>query len=210
MNVSKENIKNLYFVGRNYLEHAKELNNEKPDKVLLFTKPISSLGKDNKLCLPSHSVDVHFEGEMVFFISEQLKKIEDDTEIIAGCGLDFTARDVQAEAKSKGLPWFEAKCFKGSAVISDSFEVIKGKDLPNLEIKTIVNKKERQRGSYTDKMFKLEEITTRLNMLFDFTKGDLVFTGTPKGVGKVEKGDVLEVLLLLKGKVLTSLRCEVV
>ncbi len=210
MKVNPDNIKNLYFVGRNYLKHAQELNNEKPDKVLLFTKPLSSLSKNNKLTLPPHSEDVHFEGEMVFFISEELKNITDDTEIIAGCGLDFTARDVQLKAKSKGLPWFEAKCFKGSAVIPNNFAVISGKDLINLEVKTVVNGKERQKGSYTDKIFKLEEIATHLNSLVGFSKNDLVFTGTPAGVGKVASGDVLEVFLLLKGDVIASLKCEVV
>jgi len=210
MKVDKKEIKNLYFVGRNYLEHAKELNNAKPDQVLLFTKPLSSLTKDGKLKFPAHSKDVHFEGEMVFFINKSLTSINDDTEIIAGCGLDFTARDIQSKAKSKGLPWFEAKCFSGSAVISDNFAVIKGKDLNNLEVKTIVNGQQRQLGKYIQKMFNLSEIAKHMLRFTEFSKKDLVFTGTPAGVGSVQKGDKIEVFLLLKGKEIAKTKCEVV
>lgn len=210
MIVNKDNIKNLYFVGRNYLEHTKELNNEKPDQVLLFTKSLSSLSVDGKLQIPPHSSDIHFEGEMVFFISDKLLKINDETEIIAGCGLDFTARDVQSKAKSKGWPWFEAKCFKGSAVISDNFAVIKGKDLNGLQVKTEINAVQKQLGSYTEKMFKLQEIVKHMNRFLDFSENDIVFTGTPSGVGVVKKGDKIKVSLLLNNKEIAFSECEVI
>ncbi len=194
---------NLYFVGRNYAEHAKELNNVIPDKPLIFTKPLSVISKDGNLPYPSHSKEVHFEGEMVF-------KYNKSGKFLVSCGIDYTARDIQSEIKKKGWPWFEAKCFKGSAVFSNVFTAVSESDLHKLEIETYLNGELKQRGNYGQKIFKVEFLFEYLSSLVPLFEGDLLFTGTPAGVGKVSRGDRLKVVLKLDGNVISEVISEVI
>ena len=194
---------NLYFVGRNYVEHAKELNNEVPTKPLIFTKPISVISKDGKLPYPKHSKEVHFEGEMVF-------KYNKGGKFLVSCGIDYTARDIQADIKKKGWPWFEAKCFQGSAVIGNIFVEVSKDDLAKLEIETYLNGELRQKGNYGQKIFKVDFLFEYLSSLVPLYDGDLLFTGTPAGVGKVSPGDKLRVVLKLNGNIVSEVVSEVI
>ncbi|BBB31836.1 conserved hypothetical protein [Thermotomaculum hydrothermale] len=195
-------LKNMYFVGRNYVEHAKELNNEVPEKPLIFCKPLSTLSEDNNIILPFHSNEVHFEGEMVF-------KFSKDGYYHVSCGIDYTARDVQNEIKKKGWPWFEAKCFKNSTVLNKNFVKIEKEKLDFLSIETYLNGELKQKGNYTQTIFKIDFLFDYLDKIIGLKEGDIVFTGTPSGVGKVKKGDILKVLIKLEGKLISEVISEV-
>jgi len=206
--INTKDIRNIYFVGRNYIEHVEELNNQKPEHPLIFNKPVSTIAQDYKTPYPAHSSLLHFEGEMVFVLAQDSDMAE-DAELLVGSGIDFTARDVQNIAKVKGLPWFEAKSFRGSTVISNRFFKCRVTDFNHLSIQTTVNGTTRQKGSYTQKLFTLTDILTHLKRVVDIVDGDVLFTGTPSGVGEVKRGDVIEVALLFKSEIKTKLTCEV-
>ena len=180
-------------IGRNYSEHAKELKNELPDKPIVFIKPQTSLLKDNKaFYLPGWTNDMHYETEIVLKISKQGKYVE---EKFAGkyysevtVGIDFTARDLQAQQKAKGLPWEIAKAFDHSAVIGE-FRKPKYK---NINFSMNLNGVEVQKGNTGDVIFSFEKIISYASQFFTLQQGDLIFTGTPAGVGPVKVGDRLE------------------
>ena len=191
------NIGKIVCVGRNYAEHAKELGNEVPDKPVVFLKPASAIiFSSDEIKYPPFSEEMHHEVELVLLIRSKIKNvtIEEAENAIGGygVGLDMTLRDVQSKLKSKGHPWTIAKCFDTSAVLSD-FVL---KDDYNLtldeEIYLSVNDEERQRDKLNKMIFKPAELIMYLSSLMTLEEGDLVFTGTPKGVGKVEKGDVIK------------------
>lgn len=201
---------NLYFVGRNYAKHIEELENERPDRPMIFSKPVSCLAScDSSIPYPCHSQSLHFEGEMVFRLPGGWDRIDRMDMIEVGCGLDWTARDVQSEIKKKGWPWFEAKCFRGAAVVSDDMVTLSLDQLSQLEIQTLVNGEERQHGRYVHTLFKLKELVHYLEQFVDICNGDLLFNGTPEGVAAVSPGSILEVRLTLQGDLLTTCRCEV-
>jgi len=180
-------------IGRNYSEHAKELKNELPDKPIVFIKPQTALLKDNKdFYLPPWSNDVHYETEVVLKVCKQGKYVE---EKFAGkyynevtVGIDFTARDIQAQQKAKGLPWEIAKGFDNSGVIGE-FRKPKFK---NINFSMNLNGVETQRGNTGDAIFSFEKIIAYASQFFTLQQGDLIFTGTPAGVGPVKIGDRLE------------------
>ncbi|WP_370895296.1 fumarylacetoacetate hydrolase family protein [Chryseobacterium gossypii] len=185
-------------IGRNYSEHAKELGNDIPEKPVIFMKPDTAILKGNDFYLPEFSNDIHYELEVVLKISKGGKYIRKESahkhydEI--GLGIDFTARDLQSELKSKGLPWELAKGFDGSAVVSSFFK--KENYAPeNLQFSLLKNKMKVQEGNTKDMMFTFDEIIAFVSQYFTLRVGDLIFTGTPKGVGKVEENDVLEAFL---------------
>jgi len=203
-------IQNLYFVGRNYVEHAEELGNERPTEPLIFTKPLSCVATSGEgIPYPSHSHALHYEGEMVFVLPEHGHFSGKNPKILAGCGIDFTARDIQAGLKKKGWPWFAAKCFRGSAVVSSEFTSIPVEFLPHLSIETWINGEKRQHGRYTDKIFSVPVLAGSLEKLVNIGTHDVLFTGTPAGVGKVVPGDKIEVRLLIENRVLMQTTCEV-
>ncbi len=204
------NFHNLYFVGRNYLKHIDELSNQKPEHPLIFTKPLSCACKDSAIPYPPHTRELQFEGEMVFALPGALEQFNEKDEVLVGCGIDFTARDVQSEIKGKGWPWFEAKCFRGSAVVSKQFAVIPRNRLKDLAVETRVNGVLRQKGHYLQTIFPLEELIRHLDSLVEIKANDILFTGTPAGVGPVQTGDRIEVHLLLQEMKLTESLCEVV
>jgi 2-keto-4-pentenoate hydratase/2-oxohepta-3-ene-1,7-dioic acid hydratase in catechol pathway len=186
-------------VGRNYGEHAKELGNEIPEDPVIFMKPDTALlKKGSDFYIPEFSDDIHYELEVVLKISKGGKYIQKENaskhydEI--GLGIDFTARDLQSKLKGKGLPWELAKGFDGSAVVSD-FVSKDSYDLENLNFSLIKNNEKVQDGNTSEMIFSPEDIIAFASQYFTLRVGDLIFTGTPKGVGKVSENDLLEAYL---------------
>ncbi|MES2826548.1 MAG: fumarylacetoacetate hydrolase family protein [Bacteroidota bacterium] len=183
-------------IGRNYAAHAKELNNPIPGKPVIFLKPDTALLKDNKpFYLPDFSKDIHYEIEVVLKISKEGKHIAEKfaskyyEEI--GLGIDFTARDIQAEHKEKGLPWELAKAFDNSAAVSNFIPKEELGDLYNLDFELSINGQLRQKGNTSNMLFSYEKIISFVSQYITLKKGDLLFTGTPEGVGQVNQGDKL-------------------
>jgi len=183
-------------IGRNYAEHIAELNNERPSEPVLFLKPDSAILRNNDpFYLPDFSNDIHYEVEMVLKISKIGKNIETKfahkyyDEI--GIGIDFTARDLQSKLKEKGLPWEKAKAFNGSAPISNFINKEELGDLKNLKFDLKINGETRQSGDTAMMLWDFDAIIAEMSKYFTLKKGDLIFTGTPAGVGKVNMGDRL-------------------
>jgi len=182
-------------VGRNYVEHAKELNNPVLSEPLIFMKPTSAILANNKpFYFPEFSNEVHYEVELVLKICKNGRHVQPEfasdyyTEI--GLGIDFTARDVQAKCKAKGHPWEIAKGFDDSAVLS-SFIPIKTLDNP-ITFSLFKNGKKVQSGNTHDMIFTFEDIICYASKFFRLQMGDYIYTGTPAGVGPIEIGDLLE------------------
>ncbi len=183
-------------IGRNYAEHIKELQNERPDEPVVFLKPDTALLKDNSpFYYPDFSKDIHHEVEILLKISKEGKNIDEKfahkyyDEI--GIGIDFTARDLQQRCKEKGLPWEIAKAFNGSAPVSE-FVPKGGFDLQNLHFSLQINGVTRQQGNTSLMLFSFDVIVAYVSRFFTLRKGDIIFTGTPKGVSAVQPGDRLE------------------
>ena len=184
-------------IGRNYAEHAKELNNPVPTVPVIFMKPDTALLKDNKpFYHPEFSQDVHHEIELVLKVCKEGKHISEKfagnyfDEI--GIGIDFTARDIQNRHKEKGLPWELAKAFVGSAPISNFVPKTQFADLYDLNLRLDINGETRQNGNTKDLLFSFESLIAFVSKYITLKKGDLIFTGTPAGVGRVNVGDRLE------------------
>jgi len=187
-------------IGRNYAAHAAELNNAIPTKPIIFLKPDTAVLKDNKpFYIPEFSNDVHYELEIVLKICKEGKHIAEKfaanyyDEI--GLGIDFTARDIQAEHKEKGLPWELAKAFDNSAVISNFLPKNDYQDMYDLKFELKKNGETKQNGHTANLLFSFEKIIAFVSQYITLKKGDLIFTGTPEGVGKVNQGDQLEAWL---------------
>lgn len=184
-------------VGRNYAQHVKELSNAIPETPLIFIKPQTAVVKNNRAFnYPGFSKDVHYEVELFFRIAKNGRDIPADQAMEyvngIGIGIDFTARDVQQQSKEKGWPWETAKAFDHSAPISairplDTFE-----DLTNIHFHLDKNGTTVQKGHSGDMIFSLPELVAYMSRYFTLNIGDLIFTGTPAGVGPVEVGDTLE------------------
>lgn len=186
-------------IGRNYAEHAEELGNEIPDSPVIFMKPDTAvLKKGSDFYIPEFSNDVHYELEVVLKISKGGKYIQEENadkyydEI--GLGIDFTARDLQSELKAKGLPWELSKGFDGSAVVSEFYKK-EDFNMKNINFSLMKNKEEVQNGNTSLMIFSPEKIIAFVSQYFTLRVGDLIFTGTPKGVGKVSENDILEAFL---------------
>jgi acylpyruvate hydrolase len=182
-------------IGRNYASHAKELKNELPDKPILFLKPQTALLKDNKpFYLPGWSADMHYEAEVVLRVCRQGKYIEEKFAHKyydeATAGIDFTARDLQAQQKAKGLPWEIAKAFDGSAAIG-TFKKITDHSI-GFSFHLLLNGVKVQDGNTNDMIFSFGKIIAYASQFFTLQVGDLIYTGTPAGVGAVKMGDRLE------------------
>jgi 2-keto-4-pentenoate hydratase/2-oxohepta-3-ene-1,7-dioic acid hydratase in catechol pathway len=185
-------------IGRNYSQHAIELGNEVPENPVIFMKPDTAVLKGNDFYIPDFSNEVHYELEVVLKISKGGKYIQKEYaqkhfEEIA-LGIDFTARDLQNALKEKGLPWELAKSFDGSAVVSRFFPK-KDFNLQELNFTLKKNKEKVQVGNTKEMLFSPEEIIAFVSQYFTLRVGDLIFTGTPKGVGRVDENDVLEAYL---------------
>jgi len=183
-------------VGRNYVEHAKELNNDVPDSPMFFMKPDSAILRKNfPFVIPSFSKEIHFETEVVIKIDRVGKMIQPQfahryfSDI--ALGIDFTARDVQQELKDKRFPWEIAKAFDGSAFVSDFFPKEKF-DLDNLYFKLDRNEENVQTGNTKEMIFNINTLIAECSKYFTLKKGDLIYTGTPAGVAKINSKDKLE------------------
>lgn len=187
-------------IGRNYAEHAKELNNPLPKVPVFFMKPDTALIKNNgDFYLPDHSSDVHHEVELVLRISKAGKHIQPEYahkywDAIT-VGIDFTARDVQQSLKEKGLPWELAKAFDGTAPVGEFVSKSDLGDLNTLSFSLKVNDELRQNGTASDMIFNFDQIIAYVSQFITLKTGDLIFTGTPSGVNAVKAGDVLSAYL---------------
>jgi acylpyruvate hydrolase len=187
-------------IGRNYIAHAKELNNTVPTTPIIFLKPDTAVLKDNKpFYLPDFSEEIHFELEVVLKICKEGKHIAEKfagnyyEEI--GLGIDFTARDIQNKHKEKGLPWELAKAFDNSAAISNFLPKADFENIYNLDFELKINQEKKQKGNTANVIFSFEHIIAFVSKYITLKKGDLIFTGTPEGVGQVKQGDHLEAWL---------------
>jgi acylpyruvate hydrolase len=186
----------IFCIGRNYVNHAKELNNQVPTSPVLFLKPDTALLKNNQdFYYPEFSKDIHYELEVVLRIGKEGKKIEQKFahKYVDGIGLgiDFTARDLQNELKSKGLPWEIAKGFDHSAPISEFINPEEFGDIQNLNFSLQKNGAQVQVGNTSDVLFRFDTLIAHISNYYTLKKGDLIFTGTPEGVGPVQIGDTL-------------------
>jgi 2-keto-4-pentenoate hydratase/2-oxohepta-3-ene-1,7-dioic acid hydratase in catechol pathway len=191
----------IFAIGRNYAEHIKELNNEKPDEPVIFTKPDTAILRNQApFYYPEFSRDVHYEVELVLRICKDGKNIQEKFAAKyydqIGIGIDFTARDLQQKAKEKGLPWDIAKGFNGSAPVSDKFiPTAEFKNLKEINFSLKINGGIRQQGNTSLMIFSFDYIISYLSRFFTLRTGDLIFTGTPKGVGPVQVGDTLSAFI---------------
>lgn len=197
-------------IGRNYAKHIEELANERPESPVVFLKPDSAiLPRKNPFFIPPFSDDVHYEVEVLIKINKVGKHIDAKfahkyfDEI--GLGIDFTARDVQAKCKEKGLPWEKAKAFDGSAVIGN-FYPKEQFDLDNLKFQLLKNDTLAQNGNTSAMLWKVDALISYVSQYFTLKKGDIIFTGTPAGVGKVVENDILKGII--EGKEAFSIRVK--
>lgn len=199
-------------IGRNYVEHIKELDSERPEEPIVFLKPDTSILLDkNPFFIPDFSNDVHHEVEVVVKINRLGKYIDEKfahkyyDQI--GLGIDFTARDLQQELKQKGLPWEKSKAFDGAAVVSKTFIDKKELgDLNNLNFKLFKNDHLQQDGNTSLMLWKIDELIAYISKYFTLKIGDLIFTGTPAGVSRVQENDELKGIL--DGRELFSIRVK--
>lgn len=187
-------------IGRNYAEHAKELNNAVPTEPVFFMKPDTALLIRNRpFYYPEFTADLHYECELVLRIGKLGRHISEKfahTYYDAiGIGIDFTARDLQQKAKEKGLPWEKAKSFDFSAPVSRFIPILEFKDLNNIQFSLQLNGQTVQAGNSRDMIFSFDAIISYVSKFVTLRTGDYIFTGTPAGVGPVKIGDKLEAFL---------------
>jgi 2-keto-4-pentenoate hydratase/2-oxohepta-3-ene-1,7-dioic acid hydratase in catechol pathway len=187
-------------VGRNYADHAKELKNEVPSEPVIFMKPKNALLQNNHpFYYPEFTENLHYECELVLRISKNGKHVQekfaDKYYDHLGIGIDFTARDLQDKQKQKGLPWEIAKSFDNSAVVGQFIPITPELDKKDINFCLYKNKQLAQQGNTKDLLFSFDFLIAYISKFFTLNIGDLVFTGTPAGVGPVEIGDALEAFI---------------
>lgn len=190
----------LICIGRNYADHIKELANERPEDPIIFIKPDSAvLPTEQAFYIPEFSKDIQYEVEVLVKIKKVGKHINEKfahtyyDEI--GLGIDFTARDLQTSLKEKGLPWEKAKGFDGAAVIGTWLSKTDIPDLDDLDFSLLKNEEEVQKGNTGSMLWKIDELISYISRFFMLKKGDIIFTGTPAGVGRVVANDYLSGVL---------------
>lgn len=198
-------------IGRNYVEHAKELNNPLPKKPIFFLKPDSALIQKNQpFFYPDFSNDIHFETEIVLKINKVGKHIQKEFAHTyynrIGIGIDFTARDLQNKCKEKGLPWEISKAFDNSAPIGQFIVKSKFGDVNSINFSMKINGEERQNGNTKNMIFSMDYLISYISQFITLKIGDLIFTGTPEGVGPIKIGDHLEAFI--EGQKLLDLRIK--
>lgn len=183
-------------IGRNYTEHINELANERPTDPVVFMKPDSAiLLKNFPFVIPAFSDDIHYEVEVLVKINKLGKYIDPQfahkyyDEV--GLGIDFTARDIQQKCKEKGLPWEKAKAFDGSAVLGEFYPKSEFEDINNINFSMLKNGQMVQKGNSGEMLWKIDELISYVSQFFTLKIGDIIFTGTPAGVGKVVSKDEL-------------------
>jgi len=184
-------------IGRNYTKHIEELQNERPDEPVVFLKPDSAvLLKQHPFVIPEFSNDIHHEVEILVRINKVGKYI--DAKFASnyydeiGLGIDFTARDLQAKLKEKGLPWEKAKAFDGSAVIGSFLSKKDFSSTENINFELKSNGNTVQKGNTSHMLWKIDELIAYVSQYFTLKIGDIIFTGTPEGVANVNPNDILE------------------
>jgi 2-keto-4-pentenoate hydratase/2-oxohepta-3-ene-1,7-dioic acid hydratase in catechol pathway len=187
-------------VGRNYADHAKELGNDIPDEPVIFMKPKSALLQSHTpFYYPEFSNELHYECELVLRVCKNGKYIQERhaSNYYNGItvGIDFTARDIQDELKKKGLPWEKAKAFDNSAAVGKFIDVTPAMNRKNINFTFYKNKELVQTGNSGDMIFSVDSLIAHISNYFSLNIGDLIFTGTPAGVGECVVGDVLEAFL---------------
>jgi 2-keto-4-pentenoate hydratase/2-oxohepta-3-ene-1,7-dioic acid hydratase in catechol pathway len=187
----------IFAIGRNYVDHAKELNNPLPAEPMFFMKPDTALVRSNKpFFYPDFSKEIHHEVEIVLKLNRVGKSISEKfahryyTEI--GIGIDFTARDIQRKCQEKGMPWEIAKSFDNSAPVSKFLPKSKFRDLKNISFHLDINGKTAQTGNTANMIFHFDRLVSHVSKYVTIRMGDLIFTGTPAGVGPVNIGDRLQ------------------
>ncbi len=186
----------LICIGRNYAAHIDELKNERPEEPIVFIKPDSSiLPKEQDFYIPEFSKDVHYEVEVLVKIKKVGKHISREFAHTyydeVGLGIDFTARDLQSKLKAKGLPWEKAKGFDGAAIVGKWVQKEKFKNMENINFSLAKNGKNVQVGNTSLMLWKIDELISYVSTYFMLKKGDIIFTGTPEGVGRVSPNDYL-------------------
>lgn len=183
-------------IGRNYAKHAKEMNAEVPTSPMFFMKPDTSLLKENQFYYPEFTRDLHHEIELVVKIIKHGKHISlqhaPSYYEKVGLGIDFTARDIQKECKAKGHPWEKAKAFDNAAFLAPQFIDKNDLDLHDLKFSLKRNGEIVQDGSTADMIFSIDQLIVEISKFVTLKQGDLIYTGTPEGVGPVNRGDLLE------------------
>jgi len=184
-------------IGRNYAEHIAELKNEVPDEPVIFLKPDTAILRHNEpFYYPDYTQDIHHEIELILRISREGKEIDKKFAHkyydAVGLGIDFTARDLQSKAKAKGLPWALAKGFNGSAPISEFLPLSQFPDLHNINFRLDINGATRQKGNSGMMLNTFDDIIAYISRFITLKTGDIIFTGTPEGVGPVQTGDRLK------------------
>lgn len=187
----------IFAIGQNYTEHNKELNSAHPIEPVVFMKPDSAQLKNNKpFYIPDFSVDLHYEAELIIKFNRLGKNINPKFAhryfVEVGLGVDFTARDLQRRLKAEGKPWEVCKAFDNSAVIGNFMPVSEIKDIQNITFRLDINGKTVQQGNSADMIFPVNELIAFVSRFFTIKIGDILFTGTPVGVGPVAIGDRLE------------------
>ena len=187
----------IFCIGRNYVNHAHEMNASIPEKPLFFMKPDTAiLGKKEDVYYPDFTNDIHYECELVVRIHKVGKNISEKFAHKyyeqVGIGLDLTARDLQSKCKENGHPWEIAKAFDNSAPIGTHFLSLENKNIQNINFHLLKNGKIVQKGNSKDMIFSVDKIIAYLSKFFTLKTGDLIFTGTPEGVGSIAIGDRLE------------------
>lgn len=202
-------IQNIFCIGRNYAKHIAELNNATPTEPLVFLKPTSALAVEGDLItLPSFSDAIHYEAELVIYIKENAKNLSEESALSViggyGVGLDLTARDLQDQIKKRGEPWTKCKGFPGAAIVSAFISADKIKDPTDITFTFKQNGKLRQNGNSKMMLYPIAEIIAYLSTVYGLSKGDIIYTGTPEGVGKLAPGDQL--ILTLEDQVTANFK----
>ncbi|WP_396151252.1 fumarylacetoacetate hydrolase family protein [Flavobacterium sp.] len=184
-------------IGRNYTKHIEELHNERPEEPVVFLKPDSAvLLKQHPFVIPEFSDDIHHEVEILVRINKVGKYIDvkfaNNYYDEIGLGIDFTARDLQSKLKDKGLPWEKAKAFDGSAVIGNFLSKKDFSSTENINFELKSNGNTVQKGNTSHMLWKIDELIAYVSQYFTLKIGDIIFTGTPEGVAKVNPNDILE------------------
>lgn len=193
-------FRNIFCIGRNYVAHAQELNNEVPDQPLIFLKPTSSVIYDREsICIPDQSKNIHHEVELAVAIGKSGKNITPDQALnyVAGygIGIDVTARDIQQKAKEKGHPWAVAKGFDTFTPLSTFIGKDQIEDPQNIDLQLTVNGTTRQADNTRLMIFPIVELIQYLSTVFTLQPGDIILSGTPKGVSAIKKGDRIKASL---------------
>lgn len=193
-------VTKIFCLGSNYTEHIKEMGQQVHKDPVIFMKPPSAIIHDNEsIVIPDFSLEAQHEVEIVFMISKEGKNISESNALSyidsIGIGIDVTLRDVQKKAKTDGKPWVIAKGFDTSAPVSDFIPISRFDNLNSLDFSLFINNELKQKGNSVDMLLGIEKIIAYLSKIFTLQRGDLIFTGTPSGVGKINIGDKIRVVL---------------